>query len=68
MGGGKTVHDILDELEAASLGSAEKGGRFERLMQAYLTTDPEFAQIHEGVWLRMDYPGRDGRPVRCDNR
>ncbi len=62
MGESKTFHDILDELEAASLNTAEKGNRFERLMQAYLTTDPEFAQIYEEVWLWMDYPGRDGRP------
>ncbi|HMT05931.1 MAG TPA: DEAD/DEAH box helicase family protein [Solirubrobacterales bacterium] len=62
MGESKTFHDILGELEAASLDTAEKGNRFERLMQAYLTTDPEFAQIYEQVWLWMDYPGRDGRP------
>ncbi|MGB6057607.1 MAG: type ISP restriction/modification enzyme [Microthrixaceae bacterium] len=62
MGETKTFHDILDELEAASLDTAEKGNRFERLMQAYLTTDPEFAQIYEQVWLWMEYPGRDGRP------
>ena len=62
MGESATFHDILDELEAASLDTAEKGNRFERLMQAYLTTDPEFAQIYEEVWLWMDYPDRDGRP------
>lgn len=62
MGESKTFHDILGELEAASLDTAEKGNRFERLMQAYLTTDPEFAQIYEEVWLWMEYPGRDGRP------
>lgn len=62
MGESKTFHDILAELEAASLDTAEKGNRFERLMQAYLTTDPEFAQIYEEVWLWMEYPGRDGRP------
>ena len=62
MGETKTFHNILDELEAASLDTAEKGNRFERLMQAYLTTDPEFAQIYEQVWLWMEYPGRDGRP------
>lgn len=56
-----TFHDILGQLEAASLDDTEKGRRFERLMASYLKTDPQFAEIYEEVWLWNDYPDRGNR-------
>jgi predicted helicase len=35
-----TIHDILDELYTASTGERDKGEKFERLMTAYLRTEP----------------------------
>nr|WP_246276232.1 type ISP restriction/modification enzyme [Curtobacterium albidum] len=39
----------------------DKGDRFERLMQAYLRTEPQYADLYDEVWLWMEYPRRDGR-------
>ena len=39
----------------------ELGDRFERLMRAYLTTDPMYAERFEHVWLWQDWPGRGGK-------
>ncbi|GAB7007714.1 DEAD/DEAH box helicase [Nocardioides sp. AN3] len=57
-----TIHDLLGELRATSLDERDKGDKFERLIQAYLTTDPEWTARFDNVWLWTDWPGRDGRP------
>lgn len=57
-----TIHDILDELRSVSYDERDKGDRFERLMQAYLITEPQYAQLYSDVWMWADYPGRHGRP------
>ncbi len=57
-----TIHAVLDELRATSLDQRDKGDRFERLIQAYLTTDPEWTARFTDVWLWSDWPGRHGRP------
>lgn len=57
-----SIHDVLDELRAAALDERDKGDKFERLVQAYLRTDPEWAARFSDVWLWSEWPGRGGRP------
>ncbi len=55
-----TIHQFLDQLRADSVSDAELGGRFERLMLAYLRTDPMWFSRFSNVWLWDDWPGREG--------
>ena len=57
-----TIHAALDELRATYLDQRDKGDRFERLIHAYLTNDPEWTARFTDVWLWSDWPGRNGRP------
>jgi len=56
-----TVYEILDDLWYAATSEADKGSKFERLMAAYLRTDPTFADQFSDVWLWQEWPGRDGK-------
>jgi predicted helicase len=56
-----SIHDILRELRSVSYDERDKGDRFERLMQAYLTTEPQYAQLFDEVWMWTDYPQRGTR-------
>lgn len=56
-----SIHDILSELRSVARDERDKGDLFERLMQAYLTTEPRFEQLYSDVWMWSDYPGRNGR-------
>lgn len=56
-----SIHDILRELRSVSYDERDKGDRFERLMQAYLTTEPQYAQLYDEVWMWSDYPQRGTR-------
>lgn len=58
----ETIHAVLDRLRADALDERDKGAKFERLVRAYLTTDPEWTARFSDVWLWSDWPGRDGRP------
>ncbi len=53
-----SVYEVLEDLEASATSEADKGSKFERLMQAYLRTDPVFAEQFSDVWLWKDWPGR----------
>jgi predicted helicase len=44
-----SIHDILAELRSYSFDERDKGDRFERLMQAYLTTKPQYQQLYRRV-------------------
>ena len=57
-----TVHDVLDELRSASWDERDKGDRFERLIAAYLHTDPLYVQKYDQVWRWSDWPDRNNRP------
>lgn len=46
----KTVHDIVDFIRKTSTSNHERGTRFERLMVAYLSTDPLYAKEFTDVW------------------
>ena len=42
---------ILENYRKLSFSERDKGDRFERLMQAYLKTDPKYANLFKSVWL-----------------
>lgn len=56
---------LLEKYRNESFSERDKGTRFERLMQAWLRTDPLYARDVETVWLwnefpfRSDFGGRD---------
>ena len=56
-----TVYELLDKLYYSSTSEADKGSKFERLMAAYLRTDPTFADQFSDVWLWQEWPGRAGK-------
>ncbi|MBC3538367.1 DEAD/DEAH box helicase [Rufibacter sediminis] len=49
---------ILDKYRRVAFSERDKGERFERLMQAYLKTDPKYAYLFQKVWLWNEFPGR----------
>ncbi|MFZ4564469.1 MAG: hypothetical protein ACOYNU_13900 [Bacteroidales bacterium] len=53
-----TFQKIPDKYRNYSFSERDKGDRFERLMQAYLETDPKYAYLFKRVWLWKDFPGR----------
>ena len=56
---------ILEKYRMLSFSERDKGDRFERLMRAYLQTDPKYAFKFKKVWLwneffaRADLGGHD---------
>lgn len=56
-----SIHDILRELRSVAYDERDKGDRFERLMQAYLSVEPQYAQLYSDVWMWTDYPQRGSR-------
>lgn len=57
-----TIHELLDDLRRASLDERDKGDRFERLVKAYLSNEPEWTARFQNVWLWSEWPGRGKRP------
>jgi predicted helicase len=53
-----TFNKILEKYRKISFSEKDKGNRFERLMQAYLQTDPKYAYLFRKVWLWNDFPGK----------
>lgn len=49
---------ILEEYRKIAFSERDKGDRFERLMQAYLQTDPKYASKFKNVWLWNEFPGK----------
>ena len=56
-----SVYDVLDELRESSTSKADQGARLERLMLAFLQTDPTYADQFSDVFLWQDWPGRGGK-------
>jgi len=50
---------VLEKYRAIAFSQQDKGARFERLMKAYLLTDPKYAYKFKKVWLWNEFPGRD---------
>jgi predicted helicase len=53
-----SIHDILAELRSIAYDERDKGDRFERLMRAYLLTEPQYAHLYDEVWMWTEYPQR----------
>ncbi len=53
-----SFNKILDKYRKISFSEKDKGERFERLMQAYLRTDPKYAYRLKKVWLWNEFPGK----------
>jgi len=50
--------NILEKYRKISFSERDKGDRFERLMQAYLLTDPKYTYQFKKVWLWNEFPGK----------
>jgi predicted helicase len=57
-----TIESVLSALRADAPTMRELGDRFERLMRAYLTTDPLYAERFEQVSLWQQWPERSSQP------
>ncbi|MHA7864877.1 restriction endonuclease [Flagellimonas marinaquae] len=51
--------DILEKYRKYSFSERDKGDRFERLMAAYLQTDPKYKNQFKNIWLWNEFPGRN---------
>lgn len=49
---------LLEKYRKIAFSQRDKGERFERLMQAYLKTDPKYAHFFKKVWLWNEFPGK----------
>ncbi|MDR5591896.1 DEAD/DEAH box helicase [Christiangramia sp. SM2212] len=49
---------ILDHYREYSFSERDKGDRFERLIQAYLQTDPTYSITLKYVWMWNEFPGK----------
>lgn len=49
---------VLTNYRKIAFSERDKGDRFERLMQAYLQTDPKYAFQFKNVWMWNDFPGK----------
>ncbi|MBT4838806.1 MAG: DEAD/DEAH box helicase, partial [Methylococcales bacterium] len=52
------INNILDKYRKIAYSERDKGDRFERLMQAYLQTDPKYSYQFKNVWMWNDFPGK----------
>ena len=49
---------VLSHFRKYATSERDKGDKFERLMQAYLQTDPRYADLFTNVWRWNDFPAR----------
>ncbi|SHH09668.1 DEAD/DEAH box helicase [Flavobacterium johnsoniae] len=54
-----SFNKILEKYRKISFSERDKGARFERLMQAYLLTDPQYAYRFKKVWMWDEFPGKN---------
>lgn len=58
-----SIHDVLDQYRAVAFDEYDKGAHFERLMQSFLQTEPQYEALYDEVWRWSEYPDRG---VRAD--
>jgi len=51
--------NLLNKYRKYAFSERDKGDRFERLMAAYLQTDPKYAHKFKTVWMWNEFPGRN---------
>lgn len=54
----KSFRSVLDSARKVAFSEKDKGSKFERLMQAYLQTDPQYSNRFKNVWLWEDFPAK----------
>ena len=54
-----SFNTILEKYRKISFSERDKGDRFERLMQAYLLTDPKYTSKLKKVWLWSEFHGKN---------
>jgi len=54
-----SFHSILEKYRKISFSEKDKGERFERLMKAYLLTDPKYAYKFKKVWMWNEFPAKN---------
>ena len=54
-----TFQNLLQKYRTLSFSEKDKGERFERLMQAYLQTDPKWKTRFKKVWLWNEFPAKN---------
>jgi predicted helicase len=60
---------ILEKNRRLSFSEKDKGDRFERLIQAYLKTDPKYSYLFKTVWLWNEFIGKNdfgGKDIGID--
>ena len=58
----QTIHNILEIFREEAASNRDLGDKFERLIAAYLTKDPYYANHFSNVWLWTEWPGRNNKP------
>jgi predicted helicase len=56
-----SIHDVLEQYRTVAVDEYAKGAHFERLMQAFLRTEPQYAELYSEVWRWSEYPERGAR-------
>ena len=52
---------MLEQYRKVAFDQYDKGSHFERLMQAFLRTEPQYAELYDEVWRWSEYPERGTR-------
>ena len=55
----QSIRDILEYFREEARNNRDLGDKFERLIAAFLTKDPYYANHFSDVWLWMEWPGRN---------
>ncbi len=53
-----TINEVLKQFREKTITEREKGASFERLMKAWLKTDPRYAELFSDIWLWDEFPSR----------
>ena len=64
-----SLKKIIKQYSDYSFSERDKGDRFERLIQAYLKTDPKYATLFAEVWMWNEFPHREelsGKDIGID--
>ena len=64
-----SLQNILNQYIDYSFSERDKGDRFERLMQAYLKTDPKYLTTFKEVWMWNEFPAKSdlgGKDIGID--
>jgi predicted helicase len=54
-----SLRQILESYRNNSFSQRDRGDKFERLIQCYLLTDPQYASVFDKIWLWETFPHRE---------